>query len=429
MEPLGVMHCRYKDWLWKNAVKESVGSAVLRTIFQVVSALIGDIRQGQLSLRAMSLVYTTIISLVPLFAISFSVLKGLGAHNQIRPFLLNTLDALGEKKFEIADKIIGFVNNIQVGVLGAVGIAVLLYTVIGMLQKIESSFNYVWNIPKSRSFSKRINDYLSVLFIAPLLIFLSTAMTASARSQYILDKLSNVYGVDMLIALIGFIIPYLILALAFTFLYSFVPNTKVRFKAAFISGLITALIWKTMGWGFSNFVANSANHAAVYSAFATIIVFMIWIYLVWLVLLIGASIGFYIQYPEYRKTSHTVVNISIEQQEALAIEVMSEVAKRFSEHESPVSTDELSELSGYPQNVIESVCMSLKTLEILTNEEDSHAWLPARPLEHISVYDVIHAVRSNASDNEVPYNKEAKAYLKKFDELLSSHFGKQPFVK
>lgn len=423
MELLTETHDKYKQWLWQKSGNDSFAMKSLRTILQIISAILDDLKQGQLSLRAMSLVYTTIISLVPLFAISFSVLKGLGAHNQIRPFLLNALDALGEKKFEITDKILGFVDNIQVGVLGAVGIAVLIYTVIGMMQKIEFSFNYVWNVSKSRSFAKRINDYLSVLFVAPLLVFISTALTTSARSNYVIDKISNFYGFDLLITLIGLVIPYLILTLAFTFLYRFIPNTKVSLKAAFIGGLMTALIWKIMGWGFANFIADSANHAAVYSAFATIIVFMVWIYLVWLVLLIGASIGFYVQFPEYRKISHNAISLSTEYKECISIQIMLEVAKRFNNHQPPANTDDLSKLFRQPQNAIEKVCNYLKGANIIINEEENNAWVPSVPLSHISLYDIIKATRKNSTESSLALNeKDAKNYLKDIDKTLSDNF-------
>jgi membrane protein len=154
----------YQEWLWqKNKKSEHHIFRLLRPFLQILNAVIEDIKEGQLRLRAMSLVYTTVISLVPLFAISFSVLKGLGAHNKIKPMILGMLEPLGEKRFEIADKLLGFIDNIQVGILGALGVVILVYTVIGMMQKIEHAFNYVWHVSSHRSFGQRFSDYLSVL--------------------------------------------------------------------------------------------------------------------------------------------------------------------------------------------------------------------------------------------------------------------------
>ncbi|HLE93238.1 MAG TPA: YhjD/YihY/BrkB family envelope integrity protein, partial [Sulfuricaulis sp.] len=126
-----------------------------------------DLGEGQLTLRAMSLVYTTLLSLVPLIALSFSVLKGFGVHNQVRPVLLAFLEPLGEKGIQITDQVIGFVNNIKVGVLGALGLGLLIYTVVTLLQKIELAFNFVWRIKRARPLAQRFSQYLSVLMIGP----------------------------------------------------------------------------------------------------------------------------------------------------------------------------------------------------------------------------------------------------------------------
>lgn len=418
------------SWLWKKSNKQEPKTVQLaRHILQVLYALIADLKDGQLSLRAMSLVYTTVISLVPLFAISFSVLKGLGAHNQIKPFLLSTLEPLGDKSQEITEKIIGFVDNIQVGVLGTLGIAVLLYTVISMMQKIERAFNYVWHVSRERNFGQRFSDYLSALLIGPLLIFLSAGLTTSARSHYIIERLGNFPGVEELITLVGIIIPYLMLSAAFTFLYCFVPNTKVSLKAALISGLITAFLWKLMGLGVSNFVANSGSHTAIYSAFAIIIVFMIWIYLAWLVLLVGASIGFYWQYPEYRKIRHTSPNIAPEYKEAVAVQVMTEIAQRFQKHDAPATTNELAELCGEPQKIITEIAGYLEQAGLLTEQCKPHAWLPARPPEHISIYDIIVAVRKHKGNTMPSFGKVASQYTKDLDNVLKKQFAKQTLGK
>ena len=133
--------------------------------------IIRDLIEGMLNLRAMSLVYTTILALVPLLAVSFSVLKGFGVHNQIEPLLLNFLLPLGDQGIEISAKIIGFVENTKAGVLGSLGLALLLYTVISLLQKIEQSFNYTWHVVELRSIGKRFSDYLTVVMVGPVLLF------------------------------------------------------------------------------------------------------------------------------------------------------------------------------------------------------------------------------------------------------------------
>jgi membrane protein len=142
----------------------------LRTL-RLLLALVRDISEGELTLRAMSLVYTTLLSLVPLLAVSFSVLKAFGVHNQIEPMLMQFLAPFGPKGREIAFKIVEFVENMKVGILGAVGLALLLYTVVGLIQKIENAFNFTWHVKQSRSLPQRFSGYLSVIIIGPVLVF------------------------------------------------------------------------------------------------------------------------------------------------------------------------------------------------------------------------------------------------------------------
>ena len=155
---------RLHDVIWarREAARPRVEDAGLRAL-RTVSMLVRDMVEGQLTLRAMSLVYTTLLSIVPLLALSFSVLKAFGVSNQIQPMLQQLLEPLGDKGVEITQRIVGFIENMNVGVLGALGLGLLLYTAISLMQKIEESLNYIWHIPQPRRLGERFSRYLSVL--------------------------------------------------------------------------------------------------------------------------------------------------------------------------------------------------------------------------------------------------------------------------
>ena len=172
------------DTIWETDTRplSPMTARAIRTL-RVLYRVLGDVVDGQLTLRAMSLVYTTLLSLVPLLAVSFSVLKGFGVHNQIEPILLNVLAPLGERGVEITRQIIEFVENVKVGVLGSLGLGLLLFTVVSLTQKIERAFNYTWRVTEHRSFVQRFSDYISVILIGPLLIFSAIGITASICSR------------------------------------------------------------------------------------------------------------------------------------------------------------------------------------------------------------------------------------------------------
>ena len=358
-------------------------------------AIARDLAEGQLTLRAMSLVYTTILSLVPLLAISFSVLKGFGVHNQIEPLLLNLLAPLGEKGIEISARIIAFVENVEVGVLGIVGIALLFYTVVSLMQKIERAFNFIWHVTRERSFVQRFRDYLSVIVIGPVLVFSSLGITASVMSTTLVREVAAIEPIGAVIGIGATLVPYLLIAAAFSFIYVFIPNTRVSARSALVGGLIAGLLWHVLGWGFASFVASSANYAAIYSTFATLILFMIWLYLGWLIMLIGGSISFYHQHPEYIATPRGLLRLGTRYKEKLALSAARAVAESFYRGTGPLRGEDLARRLGAPGEAVDIVLDALEA-DGLVSRTDSEppSFLPGRPPETTSILDILLAVRA-----------------------------------
>jgi membrane protein len=290
---------------------------------------------GELTLWTMSLVYTTLLSMVPLLALSFSVLKAFGVHNQIEPLLGNLLAPLGEQGQEVSSRLVGFIENMNVGVLGAVGLALLIYTVVSLIEKIEASLNAMWHVTQLRSLSERFSRYLSVLLIGPLLVFSALGLTASAMSSSLAQMLISVEPLGSLVSMAGQVVPYLLVVGAFTFVYRFVPNTRVRFIPALLAGIVAGLMWQSAGWAFATFVVSSARYSAIYSSFAILVLFLLWLYVSWLVLLIGADMAFYLQHPEYLYVKPGEPRLSNRMRERLALVVVHLMGSHFLKGKPP----------------------------------------------------------------------------------------------
>ncbi|PJE77553.1 hypothetical protein CI610_03521 [invertebrate metagenome] len=386
------VHQQFERWLWNRCLSRSTWfQRGLQSLLRTVYAVSRDLASGQLSLQAMSLVYTTLLSMVPLLALSFSVLKGFGVHNQIEPLLLNLLEPLGDKRIDIVNNVIQFVDNIKVGVLGTLGFALLLYSVIAMVQKIERAFNGIWHIQKGRSFSRRFSDYLSVIFVGPLLIFVSVGITAAIRNHEIVNYFATLPGAGLLIRFAGIVIPWLLMAAAFVFIYVYIPYTRVSVKAACTGGLITAVAWKVMGWGFASFIASSTQQTAIYSFFASAILLMIWIYMGWLMLLVGASITFYQQYPQNRRMGQSGQPVSHSSEEKLALIISVLIANRFMNGGAGLTISDLSDQLKVPEYRIQKGVNQLEAIGFLVRIAGVHECQvqPARSLDSIYVQEVI----------------------------------------
>ncbi len=354
-----------------------------------------ELTEGQLSMRAMSLVYTTLLSLIPLLAVSFSVLKAFGVHNQIEPTLQNFLTPLGPRGVEISDTIISFVDNVQVGVLGSVGLGLLFYTVVSLLQKVERAFNYAWQVSQHRPFVERFSDYLSVLLVGPVLLFSALGATASLMSSGLVQELTTVPVLGWMIETTGRLIPYVFIIAAFTFVYVFVPNTRVRVGSALVGALVAGVLWQTIGWGFASFVVNSTKYAAIYSGFAILILFMIWLYLAWLILLVGANIAFYQQHPEYlRLPARQANHVGNRLHERLGLLTMCLIAKRHFDGTPAPSADLLaSELKMPMAPVLDSLELLLNKGLIIPVGSAPETYLPGRAPERIEVQTVLDVLR------------------------------------
>ncbi len=362
---------------------------------RIAYVIVRDVAEGNLTLRATSLVYTTLMSLVPLLAISFSVLKSFGVHDFIQPFLLNVLAPLGERADEITGRIIGFVDNMRVGVLGAVGLGLLVWTVISLMQKIEATFNETWRISEQRTVARRFSDFLSVILIAPLLIFSALGIGASLGSNAVVEYLRSYEIVGWAIGVARTVAPYLLIVGAFTFIYVFVPNTRVRVFSAFVGAVIAGFMWAGAGKIFSSFVVGSTNYTAIYSAFATAILFMIWLYVSWLILLVGASIAFYHQHPEDVRPLRVPVLLSNEVKERTALQLMRIIGRDYCDGKRGWTLDRLAKAVSLNGETTGPVLEALEIGRLLARTADKPpCYLPARPLERTPLTAVLAAVRN-----------------------------------
>lgn len=389
--------------LWSTADIETLPRwerALVRPL-RIARALVRDVAAGEMGLRAMSLVYSTLLSLVPLLAVAFSVLKGLGVHGQLEPFLLHALAPFGEHAQEITDRILGFVENVKAGVLGLVGVAFLFYTVTTLIQKIEAAFNRIWRVTEGRSLARRFSDYLSVLLVGPLLVLTSLAMAASLTSPEIAQRIAGATPLADLLVWLGQIIPFVLIVCAFAFVYRFVPNTRVEASAAFAGALVAGVLWKALEVLFAVFVAQAGNVTAIYSAFASLVLFMIWLDLAWMVLLIGASVAFYRQHPEYTLLGPGRLQLGARLAEWLALHVAVALASDFERGAGRCTVPALAARTRMPAEAVEAVLAPLiERGLVVPGAGDPAPYLPARPMAAIPLAEILDAVRS-AEDSAV----------------------------
>jgi len=367
----------------------------LTQALRIFYGTVRDLSGGLPSLRAMGLVYTTLLSLVPLLAVSFSVLKGFGAHNQLEPALINLMEPLGEKGIQVSQQIISFVDNMKVGILGSLGLLFLIITVLSLVKKIESAFNFTWRINVTRNIFQRFSNYLSVILIGPLLLFTAVGITASFNSSTFVDNISAIEPFGTMLLFFGEVVPYILTILSFTLIYILIPNTKVRFKSALYGAIIATILWKSIGALFSTFIVDSTNYTAIYSGFAILIIFMLWIYVSWLIILTGSSISYYHQNPDRISDKSQIIRLSCRLREKLALAVMQLIAANFHNNEEAWTLKTLAKKTKMSEPALMIIISALIENNLITiTGKKNQQFLPNQSLENISIKTILTAVRS-----------------------------------
>jgi len=365
-------------------------------VLRYPAAIVRDWWAGDIAIRAMSLAYTTLLSIVPLLVFSFSILKGLGARTDLKFVLHEFLRPMGNSANQLTESVLQFVANTRGDVLGSIGLAFLTYTVISTIQNVEASFNFVWQIVRPRSFARRFTEYLSVMIVGPILLAVALGLLASAKQSPAALWLDSIPHLAWVLSALGQLVSYVIVTAVFTFMYAFVPNTRVKFQAALIGGVTAGIIWALVGKGFTAFIVYSSQMVAIYTGFAIVLTTLIWVYLSWLILLIGAQLAFYVQFPQFLRHGRAPVELTGNAREQISLSIMYLIGRNYRAGENRWSPDRLAAELDIPDTALTPVLESLEKagLVVATDREEL---LPGRDPEGIALAAIIEAARAPRS--------------------------------
>ena len=397
--PFRTLQHRFEHWLFDWP--ETTGNRAIQlaaTPLRYAYALLRDLFGGDLGLRAMGLVYSSLFALVPVVAVSFAVLKAFGYHRELEPVLAEFLRPLGEKGIELTVRFMQFVENAQTTVLGTVGFVILVYTVIVMIEKIEGALNFTWHVERPRSLARRVTEYMVIMIVGPVLMVAALVLLTRIETSAVVAQVSGLAGTP---GLRGHYAPYVLIIGLFWFLYSYMPNTRVRWRAAFIGALFGGAAWVGVGAIFTRIAVYATQAAAIYAGFAIVLLFMVWLHLSWLIMLLGGQLSFYVQHPEHLRTGHGEIPTTSALRERIALGAMYLLGERFVAGEPRWKVSDLADHMDVPASVLDG---ELSLLErrglVLTTEDDTVA--PGRDLGSITLAEILDAIRHETPNPRRP---------------------------
>jgi membrane protein len=360
---------------------------------QILALVAREFWEDHCPMRAGALSFTTILSLVPFFAFTFAVLKGLGVQNKLEPLILEQVTAGSQ---EIISKIISYINNTNMTSMGAIGLMTLIITVVALLDSIEEAFNVIWGVRETRSLYRKFSDYLSVVVSAPLLLLAATSITTSLQSQVLAQWLTKTSYLGDVLLLVFQLAPYISTSLALVFLYIFIPNTSVRFKSALIGGVLAGTAWQLAQWGYLHFQVGVARYNAIYGTMAALPVLMVWIYTSWLIVLFGLEVVYAHQNLRTFRREQRTRAMSHSVKELLALAIIQDIASAFHDGRTGWTAEELAEDLDIPLRIVRELLDLLAAAGYLVETASPYqAWQPARELEYIPLQDVIKALKEH----------------------------------
>lgn len=307
---------------------------ILKMGYMVARGFITD----KCQLRAFGLTYVTLLAIIPFLAFIFSISKAFGAFDAVKSIVLEKAAVTQE----IVTKIIDLASKTSLKTLGIVGLVFLIWTLIIVLGTIERSFNDIWGIKKSRNIFRKFTDYLSVILICPILALCTTGVNAFLSNSSLVNKILGMEFIGVLMHQLLRMTPYLSMWLVFTFIYMFMPNTKVKFSSALTAGIIGGTLWQFAQWGHIHFQIGVSRYSAIYGTFASIPVFLIWLYISWLIVLFGAEISFAHQNVRTYTREGKSLSISPKCKELLGLRIMISIASNFYKAKQPLTAAQLS---------------------------------------------------------------------------------------
>jgi len=372
------------------------GNAPLPRLLRVLRypyAIVRDLIDSELTLRATSLVYITLLALIPLIALAFALLKAFGAQSELEPFLMEFFRPVGDGGPELVRRLMLFAAGVNISLVGVFGLALLLWTLVGTVNRVEDSLNYVWRVQRARSIPRRVIEFVALVTLGPLVVF-----AVIGFSKVAIDSVDFSEGAQFAQMAIRFA-PYAIVTGLFTVVYIMMPNTRVRFWPALCGGFVAGLAWVALGKGFTGLVIHSSRLTLVYAGFAAVIAVFVWTYVGWLILLTGAQFAFYLQHPNYLRLGHAVLRLSNYEQERLALDIMARVAQGHRAGDAPWTVEQLARLLALPGIAIADMAEHLEKAGLLAQADDSKLF-PGREISGITVAEIVTTARTRSSGHE-----------------------------
>ena len=395
-----------KEGIWTLSDKElTKPKRIIIDVIKVVLLSIHGFKKDVCQLRASALTLYTLLSIVPVIALLFGVAKGFGFEKKLEQQMLEQASDQDTMMMQLIEFSQSMLSSTKGGVVAGIGIVVLFWTVIKVIGNIEESFNHIWKINESRSLSRKLSDYLSLMMLAPVLLIMSSSMTVFVKTQISwLVKVIHLpsFGTKVVLYSMSYS-PMVIMSLLFSFLFIFMPNKKVSFKAGLTAGIVTGILYQLVQWAYLALQLGASSYNAIYGSFAAVPLFLIWLQMGWVVVLMGCQISFFVHNFDSYKHNEKYSDLSLILRKNIILQICHNIVIRFSKRDEAVNMQEIANELNLPVSVVETALAKLLKckliVELKVEDNEMAVYQPAIDISGLTVSTVIDALLSSGRNN------------------------------
>ena len=420
--------------IWRIRLEDlSLGKSFLIKYLRIIILTLSGFNRDNCFFRASSLTFYTLLSIVPVLAMLFGIAKGFGFEKMLEGELRQLIGKLPGQE-EVLNQAIQYAEKMlettKGGVIGGIGLVMLFWAVIKVLNNIEASLNDIWKVKSSRSWGRKFSDYLSVMLISPLILLVSGSATVFITTT--ITKWTNqisLLGIISPLISLGFsLIPYVLMWILFTVIYILMPNTRVNFTSGLVAGIVAGTIYQIVQWVYILFQIGAARYGAIYGSFAALPLFLLWVQTSWWIVLLGAEISYAhqnvdtFQYePDFKKVSPAYTKL-------LTLQVAHLLVKNFANCGSPLNQKQISVHLRLPIRLLGRILSDLVAcglfVETRTPRDKPPGIQPACAIDKLTIQKILETLEHHGKDSLPVAQSEELAVLsdalKKFSEELEN---------
>lgn len=411
-----------KHGVWeKDKTAKSRGGWLIRP-FKIALYTVRGIGEHDVFLRAAALTFFTLMSIVPIFALMFGIMKGFG----FEKYLVDWVNGQLPEYTEVTDYLFQFVDRLLIktrgGLVAGVGVVVLFWAVARVFMHMENAFNAIWEVHKSRSIPRKFSDYITVIFLTPILFVVIVSFSSTARSY--LSWLQAEWLLNLLFGLAGIILLWLL----FAFIYWVMPNTKVRFKGALIAAILAGTAFYLFTIIYFNVQNGLSSLNAIYGTFAAIPLFLVWLQTSWRIFLVGGELSFAYQNIEHYEVEREAIHMNNDNKRKVLLATMLVIVRRFVGNEGPVGSEDIAAELDLPVRIVRDTVFDLERagyVVAVKNSKNSRTnlYVPAKDVHSITVFDILDEVeRSGSSHVDLKGLPKLKKVSKFLDDMKAKAF-------